>query len=279
MYANRWLIAATVLAFSGCAGVESAGEFTRGRQAMLRADNETALGYFQAVAKADPKYVARGGPLRQSIWTYIGRVQYQSGKLAEARDSLEKGLALQKDDQLGRLYLGLVLARLPAVPVKSAGFSVQDISFALREGVEAERVAVLARERGITFELNKETEGQLRKAGADARLLEEIRKIRAETSRNAEPQTARAASELTTALTGLRDDLNDFTANSTQGRFWDPGAPIRTEIQNILARLAARQPDWNQIIPTGEWVGQKLETEVDRARRNEADSYHRERSR
>jgi tetratricopeptide (TPR) repeat protein len=279
LHDKRWLLAGMLLAFSGCAGFESAGEFTRGRQTMMRGDNEGALAYFQNVARADPKFVARGGALAESIWTYVGRAQYLSGKLPEAREALEKGLALHQDDHMGRLYLGLVLARLPAAPAKTTGFSIQDISFALREGVATERVAALARERGIAFDLSKETENQLRKAGADTRLLDEIRKVRAEQSSKNEPQTGRAAKELTTALSGLRDDLNNFTANSPQGRFWDPGALIRTEIRNGLTLLAARQAEWSKIIASGEWVGQTLEEEIDRARRDEADSYRRDRSR
>jgi hypothetical protein len=102
--------------------------------------------------------------LWESIWTYLGRAHYQAEKFAAAREALGKGLAQHSSDHMGRLYLGLTLARLPAAPAKTAGLSVQDISFALREGVEAERVAALARERGITFELNKEAESQLRKA-------------------------------------------------------------------------------------------------------------------
>jgi uncharacterized protein YceK len=41
---TKWLlIAMASLALSGCAGIESLGEFTRGRQAMLRGDADGAL--------------------------------------------------------------------------------------------------------------------------------------------------------------------------------------------------------------------------------------------
>jgi tetratricopeptide (TPR) repeat protein len=266
------LLAAALLGLSGCAAYESLGQFNQGRQAMVRGDNNGALGYFQSVARADPNFVATNGPLSESIWTYIGRVHYTSGKYAEAREALEKGLAQHKGDHMGRLYLGLVLARLPVAPAK-VGFSVQDISFALREGVEPERVAVLARQRGVAFDLTRETESQLRKAGADARLLDEIKKIRAETSGKSQDQKARAAKELNTALTGLRDDLNYFITSAPQGKFWDPGAPIQTEIGNGLTLLSAREPDWSKIVANGESVGQKLEEEIDRARRDEAESF------
>ena len=272
----RLLIAVALLALSGCAGYESAGEFTRGRLALVRGDPNGALGNFQSVANAEPQFVARNGPLWESIWTYIGRAHYQSGKYPEAKDALEKGLAQQKGDHMGRLYLGLTLARLPVAPAKSTGFSVQDIVFALGEGIESERVAALARERGVAFDLSREAEGQLKKAGADARLLDEIKKIRAETAGKSEPQTARAAKELAVALAGLRDDLDTFLANSPQGRFWDPGGELRKEIRNGIALLSARDRDWKKIIANGEWLGENLEEEIDKAREDESKDTRRD---
>ena len=272
----RLLIAVALLALSGCAGYESAGEFTRGRLALVRGDPSGALSNFQSVANAEPQFVARNGPLWESIWTYIGRAHYQSGKYPEAKDALEKGLAQQKGDHMGRLYLGLTLARLPVAPAKSTGFSVQDIVFALGEGIESERVAALARERGVAFDLSREAEGQLKKAGADARLLDEIKKIRAETAGKNETQTARAAKELAVALAGLRDDLDTFLANSPQGRFWDPGGELRKEIRNGIALLSARDQDWKKIIANGEWLGEKLEEETYKAREDESKDTRRD---
>jgi len=273
MKTNRLLIAVASLALSGCAGVESLRQFNSGREAMVRGDPDSALAYFQQVAGAEPQFIARNGPLWESIWTYVGRARYQSGKFAEAKDALEKGLAQHNGDHMGRLYLGLTLARLPAAPAK--GFSVQDVSFALREGVDPERVAALARERGIAFDLSGDVESQLRKAGADARLLHEIRKIRAETASKHENPTARAAKELAAALAGLRDDLDSFIATAPQGGFWDPGGELRKEIRDGLTLLSGRDQDWKKIIVNGEWLGEKLEEEIDRARRDEAESLRR----
>ena len=55
----RLLIAVALLALSGCAGYESAGEFTRGRLALVRGDPTGALSNFQSVANAEPQFVAR----------------------------------------------------------------------------------------------------------------------------------------------------------------------------------------------------------------------------
>jgi tetratricopeptide (TPR) repeat protein len=274
-----WLTTIALLALCGCAGFESVGEFTRGRLSLVRGDPNAALANFQRVASAEPQFVARNGPLWESIWTYIGRAHYQSGKYVEAKEALEKALAQQKGDHMARLYLGLTLARLPVAPAKPTGFSVQDITFALREGIESERVAALARERGVAFDLSRETENQLKKAGADARLLDEIKKIRAETAGTQQPQTERSAKELAVALAGLRDDLDTFLANSAQGRFWDPGGDLRKGIRSGITLVSARDPDWKKIIDHNEWLGAKLEEEIDRARDDESKEHRRDRTR
>ena len=275
---TKWsLIAiASLSLIYGCATLETRGEFTRGRQALLLGDAGGALGDFQRVAEADPNFRNDQGPLRETIWTYVGRANYQSGNYAEARRSLEKALAQNSGDHMARLYLGLTLARTPAPAEKPAGFSVQEISFALREGVEPERVAALARERGVAFDLSREAEGQLKKAGADGQLLEEIKKIRAETTEKYENDGKRASMELSAALTGLRKDTDFYISTGISGRFWDPAGELRKEINNSLTLLSARDPDWDKIVSRGEWLGQKLEEEIDRARRDESKSRRRE---
>lgn len=98
------------VAFAGCAGLRTSGEFHQGRQAMLRGDNETALSYFRSAAERDPTYTY-GTAVRQGIWSYVGRTEYSSGRIKEARTSLEKALATNRDEDVARLYLGLTLAR------------------------------------------------------------------------------------------------------------------------------------------------------------------------
>jgi tetratricopeptide (TPR) repeat protein len=273
---KRFPVALFVLSLWSCAAFEIQGEFTRGRQALIRGDSGAALGYFQRVADADPKFVSAEFPLRASIWTYVGRAYYQTQAYPKAKEALEQALAQSSADHIGRLYLGLALARLPVPAPKTTALSAQDIAFALREGVEPERVAALVRERGVAFDVSRDAESQLRRAGADGRLLDEIRKVRAETARNNENPTTRAVKELATALSGLRDDLDSFIATAPQGRFWDPSGEIRAEVRNGLKLVAVREPDWNKIISTGEWLGQRLEEEIDRARRDEANTLRRQ---
>jgi tetratricopeptide (TPR) repeat protein len=98
--------------FTGCATIQSAGNLQYGRQALLGGNNEAALGYFQRAAKLDPNYVyATGSSPKQSVWSYVGRSEYLTGRFPQARQTLERALASNRDEDIARLYLGLTLAR------------------------------------------------------------------------------------------------------------------------------------------------------------------------
>lgn len=95
---------------SSCASLQVGGEFQYGRQALLTGNNDTALGFFQSVAQKDPSYTY-GTAYRQGILSYLGRTEYLTGKLPQARQTLERALAANREEDLARLYLGLTLAR------------------------------------------------------------------------------------------------------------------------------------------------------------------------
>ena len=95
----------------GCTALRVGGQFQSGRQALLRNEPEQALAYFLEVANKDPDYVFQSMYFREGIWTYVGRTQYASGQLKEARSSLERALAQDPNDHMARLYLGLTLMR------------------------------------------------------------------------------------------------------------------------------------------------------------------------
>jgi tetratricopeptide (TPR) repeat protein len=276
---HRWWVCGLGLLFvAACAALDRGGEFLSGRRALMTGDYQTALAYFERVAQSNPNYVAPFSSFPESIWTYLGRAQYQTGKLADAKKSLERALSQLPNDSVAKLYLGLTNARLQTTEKAGNPFTLQDISFALRERVEPKRVAALARERGVAFDLTAESEGQLRKAGADDLLLDEIQKIRAEASKRKKAdaiQLGEQAKALSVALTAIRDQL-DYLNTTRSGIFWDPNKEIRAQIQTGLALLAAPQPDWQKVLATGEWVGQKLEEEIDLVRREESEELRRQ---
>lgn len=95
---------------SACASLRVGSEFQAGRQAFLRGNSETALVYFQSVARNDPNYVY-GTALRQNVWSYVGRAEYAAGRFSEARSALQKSLLVEQDNRhITRLYLGLTMA-------------------------------------------------------------------------------------------------------------------------------------------------------------------------
>jgi tetratricopeptide (TPR) repeat protein len=100
------------LILTGCASIQIGGEVQSGRQALLKGNNEAALGYFYSAAQRDPSYVyATGSSPRQGVWSYVGRSEYLTGRLPQARQTLERALSANTDEDLTRLYLGLTLAR------------------------------------------------------------------------------------------------------------------------------------------------------------------------
>jgi tetratricopeptide (TPR) repeat protein len=112
MIRNKPLAGLVMVFFlSGCDSFKVAGQFQSGRQAFLAKNYEEALTSFQQVARADPNYIFESGLYRQGIWNYVGRAQYNTGKLLEARKSLERALSVYQDDHLAKLYLGLTRAR------------------------------------------------------------------------------------------------------------------------------------------------------------------------
>jgi tetratricopeptide (TPR) repeat protein len=250
------------------------GDFQLGRQALLRGEPENALTYFERVAQSDPGYSSYAGVLRESVWTYIGRAHYNSGRYTQARAAFDRALAQFSDEYIARLYLGLSLLHStpPTAPPTRNPFSLQEVTFALRQGVEPRRVAALARERGVGFDLSRETETQLRNVGADSGLLDEIKKIRADTTRRSKPnddQLGQGSKDLRAALTGLSEWLSYTKRNSIQGRYWDPGNDINNKIQESINLLGARPPNWDAIIASSESVGYMFTEEPERARRDE----------
>ena len=105
------LIWLSFLAFlTGCTSLRVSNDVAAGRRALLSGNNETALAYFQNAAQIDPNY-RYGTAYQQSILSYVGRTEYAVGRLPQARQTLEKALNANRDEDLTRLYLGLTLAR------------------------------------------------------------------------------------------------------------------------------------------------------------------------
>jgi len=99
-----------IVSLSACASLRIGSEVQSGRRALLIGKNDEALAYFQSAAKEDPNYTY-GTAMRHSVLSYVGRSEYATGRYPQARQTLEKVLVTNKDDDVSRLYLGLTLAR------------------------------------------------------------------------------------------------------------------------------------------------------------------------
>jgi tetratricopeptide (TPR) repeat protein len=184
---------------AGCTSLQTGGEVQSGRQALLEGKNAAALGYFYSAAQKDPNYVyATGSSPKQSVWSYVGRSEYLTGRFPEARKNLERALATNQQEDIARLYLGLTLAR---------------------EG---------DRQRGL-----KEIEGGMR---------------------------------------GINSFLNYISQAQrySTGQFWDPDRDIRSAIQSDLAMISGKDLDWQRLTANTEWLGLRMEEEIDLARRQDA---------
>lgn len=83
------------------------------------------------------------------------------------------------------------------------------------------------------------------------------------------------ARHLEAGLRGLYDWLEWITYNTRFGQFWDPSRAIRSEIEKDLAMLAGREIVWDELLASAEWIGHKMEEEIDRARQDEARALRR----
>jgi tetratricopeptide (TPR) repeat protein len=103
----------TIVSLSGCARMHAGQDVILGRQALLVDKNETAQYYFQNAAKINPNSRYWSVGLLQGVWSYVGRTEYLTGRYPQARQSLERALSANRNENkdIARLYLGMTLAR------------------------------------------------------------------------------------------------------------------------------------------------------------------------
>ena len=75
--------------------------------------------------------------------------------------------------------------------------------------------------------------------------------------------------EIESGLRGLYDWIEQANAADPFNAPWDPQREIRAEIEKTLAQIANKEVDWQELIASGEWVGQRMEDEIDLVRRDE----------
>jgi len=203
MYKARRLIGLGLMfLLPACSSFQTTGQVQSGRRALLVNDSETALPYFVEAANREPNYVYISENFREGIWTYVGRTQYALKRYQDARQSLERALANDKDDNMARLYYGLTLLRLG--------------------------------------------------------------------------DTARGVKEIKNAMQGIHDWLEYMERTRPIQAFWDPSREIRKTIENDLDETRGKDLTLENLIADAEWLGNKMENEIERVRQDERRQYERE---
>lgn len=90
---------------------------------------------------------------------------------------------------------------------------------------------------------------------------------------------SQARKEIEAGLKGLYDWIEYMNRVRSITAFWDPLREIRSAIEKELAVISGRDIDWPKLISNAEWIGQRMEQEIDNVRRDERLQYERERER
>jgi tetratricopeptide (TPR) repeat protein len=172
----------------------AAAHIQKGRQALMKGKNESAIEHFTRALELAPDTV-HFFTLPQSAATYLGRAYYQATQLAQAHHALKRARRFEQD-KMAQLYLGLTL---------------------------------------------------LRSGAMDA-----------------------GAREVDDGIRGLHQWIEYKEGNNIgQGIYWDPAREIRNEIESLRQSIAEHNLDAAKLIAAGEWLGGRVEREIDLARRDE----------
>ena len=99
----------SVLLFvSACSSV--GGDVAAGRNALQTRRADDAVGYLTRAADTDPNYKIPYR-VRAGVLGYLGRAYLETGKVKEARQTLERAVSLDGDDPFAHLYLGVALLK------------------------------------------------------------------------------------------------------------------------------------------------------------------------
>ena len=79
----------------------------------------------------------------------------------------------------------------------------------------------------------------------------------------------RGLSEIESGMKSIYDHLEHINYYTYYGKFWDPLREIRAEIAHSLKMISGKDIDWPGLTASAEWVGNRLEAEVEPARRDE----------
>jgi tetratricopeptide (TPR) repeat protein len=88
--------------------------------------------------------------------------------------------------------------------------------------------------------------------------------------------TANGPKEIERAMKDIHDWLEYMERSRPSEVYWDPTREIRSAIEKDLDKIDSKELSPDQFLADAEWVGQRMETEIDRARFDERRRYERD---
>ena len=84
------------------------------------------------------------------------------------------------------------------------------------------------------------------------------------------------AQQTEAALKALHSWIEQANASSPGAALWDPQREIRREIEKTLADISNRAVNVDTLIASGEWIGERMEAEMDQVKRDESRRFNNE---
>lgn len=88
--------------------------------------------------------------------------------------------------------------------------------------------------------------------------------------------SARGLKEIESAMQGIHDWLEYMERTRPFQAFWDPLREIRKTIENDLDKTPGKDLGRENLIADAEWLGNKMETEIEKVRQDERRQYERD---
>ena len=88
--------------------------------------------------------------------------------------------------------------------------------------------------------------------------------------------SARGLKEIESAMQGIHDWLEYMERTRPFQAFWDPLREIRKTIENDLDKTPGKDLGRENLIADAEWLGNKMETEIEKVRQDERQQYERD---
>jgi len=85
-----------------------------------------------------------------------------------------------------------------------------------------------------------------------------------------------AVKEIQSGMQGLHDWLEYMERSRPFSAYWDPLREIRSELEKNLQMIGGKDIVWDQLIASGEWIGKRMEEEIDNVRRDERRQFERQ---